>query len=318
MADQRLVDYIRSYMSAGYSASQIETSLVNAGWDRRSIHDAMNESGIQPAVRMPTAPVATGQPVPRAAGAQQPNQQPGQAAQPVPSQRVNLGIIGRFLAVLGSPGKFFMMVKHEKGYETPVKYYLFLMFIQIIIANALLGLSLWLGSAFFDPSLVNPLMGIIGINTAADFLFANVGLVINLVMLFAVAWLLNKVLRGLGGKGELVDTLKGLVYSYTPNVILTLVSLPLVLGMMVMGIDPGMILIVGSITLVVSLVFGVWTLYLSLKSQAVFHDVSMGKVFGALLITGFILYMIITAIMFVFIMTFFSMLGPSIFTLPTI
>lgn len=315
MADQRLVDYIRSYMSAGYSASQIEQSLVNAGWDRRSIREAMNESGMRPAFRMPTAPVATGQPVPQAAGTQQPSQQGAQAA---PVQRLNIGIFGRFLAVLGSPGRFFMMVKPEKGYDTPVKYYLFLMFIQIIIANALLGLSLWLGSAFFDPSLVNPLMGIIGINTAADFLFANVGLAINIVLLFAVAWLLNKIIRAMGGKGELVDTLKGLVYSYTPNVILTLVSLPLVLGMMVMGIDPGMILVVGSISFVISLVFGVWVLYLSLKSQAVFHDISMGKAFGAFLATGFIIYIIITAIMFVFIMMFLSTLGASLLTIPTV
>ena len=311
MADQRLVDYIRSYMSSGYSASQIERTLLNAGWDRRSIYDAMTESGLQPAVRVPTAPVAAGQAVPGSTGAQQQAGQPGQQGQATQTQKVNLGIIGRFLAVLGSPGNFFKMVKHEKDYETPVKYYLFLMFIQIIIANILLGLLLWLGSAYFDSSLVNPLIGIIGINTAADFLFANVGLVINILFLFGLAWILKKVLRSMGGKGTFIDTLKGEVYAYTPNVILTLISLPLVLGTLSMsaGADPSSLMLIYYITIAVSLVFGIWGLYLSLKSLSTFHEISMGKVFGGLIATGIIIYIIVMVVSFVLFFLLLSMMG---------
>jgi hypothetical protein len=318
MADPRLVDYIKHGLKSGTPIEHMEKALISEGWRKKDVDEAIDviieEREKEHIIPTHQAPKVYTTKVPELMGEEkfsgQPQEQPpGQPETPpeppAESQYKSMGVFSKFKMVLAHPGKFFQAVKAEKGYEGPVKYYLFLLFIQIIIANIVLYLSLTLGAAFFDPSLINPLMGMFALTTVSDFLFANISLVMSIVVLFIIAWFFNIFLRLLKGKGRMVDTLKGIVYAYTPNVILTLITIPialLILFSILPSISPGNIFLDFNLaempleTLILSLmsvVFLIWTLYLELKGLSVFHEISIWRVLGALILGIIVLYVII-------------------------
>ena len=55
MIDQRLVDYISKYLSSGYNSQQVAESLINAGWPRDQVIEAVNYVNSQhtPSVSLP-------------------------------------------------------------------------------------------------------------------------------------------------------------------------------------------------------------------------------------------------------------------------
>lgn len=314
MVDSRLVDYIKRGLAEGYRIEHMERALIREGWKSKEIDEAIDAIlderdkahlvGIQaePLVYMTRVPELVREAPPEPpdlepleAGPEKPEPAP----EPLPKA---MGIFTRFRMVFRHPGKFFQTVKTEKGYETPVKYYLFLLFMQIIIANIVLYISLTIGSAFFDPSLINPLMGIFALTTVS-FLFANVYLILSIALVFAMAWFFNVFLRLFGGKGRMVDTLKGIVYSYTPNVILTMISIPIIILAFYSLIPP-----LSASTLYInpfeasantmlsslSLMFLIWMAYLELKGLSVFHEVSMLRVLTALVVAFAVFWVIIS------------------------
>jgi hypothetical protein len=316
MADPRLIDYVKRYLNAGYSVDQIERNLLDVGWNMREIDEAIIQARTQVPAPMHGAPVYTTS-IPRAEPERRPPEQPA-GQQAASTEYKPMGVFTKFKMVLIHPGRFFNAVKPEKGYESPVKYYLFLLFIQIVIANAILYLSLTLGAAFFDPSLINPLMGLFTLTTVNNFLFANITLVLSVIVLFIMAGIMNVFLKALGGRAGMPDTFKGIVYAYTPNVILTIISVPIYLLMFQMspifgssgvnitsGFDPSALTaymenIFSIITImeILSVIFLVWGLYLELKGLSTFHEISMFRVFGAIILTGVVLYLISFALLF--------------------
>ncbi len=325
MADPRLVDYIKHALKSGTPIDHIERALINEGWRKQDVDEAIDtiiEEREQEPVVPQQAPTAYTTRVPELMGEEKsPEQPPGQPeAPPEPSTESpykSMGVFTKFKMILRHPGKFFEAVKAEKGYEAPVKYYLFLLFIQIIIANAVLYLSLTMGAAFFNPSLINPLMSMFTITTVSNFLFANISLVLTIVILFVTAWFFNIFLRLFKGKGRMVDTFKGIVYAYTPNVILTIISIPislLILFSILPSLSPGNLLLelnlveMSLATLVFSLMsiaFLIWTLYLELKGLSIFHEISMLRVLGALILGIIVLYVIIGIVLGLVIGLFF-------------
>ncbi len=327
MADPRLVDYVRHGLKSGISIEHMEKALIKEGWRKQDIDEAIDvivderEKDIIPEHQAPTAyktkvpelmggEEAPGQP-------RQPQGEPGKPPEstPEPGSKA-MGVFSKFKMILRHPGKFFQAVKAEKGYEAPVKYYLFLLFIQIIIANAILYLSLTFGAAFFEPSLINPLLGMFAITTVNNFLFANIVLVLNIVFVFIAAWFFNIFIRLFKGRGRMVDTFKGIVYAYTPNVILTIIIIPiylLILFSLIESFSAGTLFSMDILTLaplemtfaILSFVFVIWTLYLELKGLSIFHEISMLKVFVALIVGGVVLSIIISVVFGLFFAFFF-------------
>src|SRR3989338_7148144 len=54
MADPRLLQYLKSYMSQGYSHDQLESHLVSQGWNKKDIDDAFDS--LAPKAAAPPAP----------------------------------------------------------------------------------------------------------------------------------------------------------------------------------------------------------------------------------------------------------------------
>ena len=324
MVDSRLVDYIRRGLAEGYRIEHMERALIREGWRSKEIDEAidaiLDEREKAHLVGTQAEPLVYMTKVPELMGGGNPPEPPGQPEETPPEYHgeappephaeppvKTMGIFTGFRMVLRHPGKFFQSVKTEKGYEAPVKYYLFLLFIQIIIANLVLYVSLTIGSAFFDPSLINPLMGIFALTTVTDFLFANIYLVLTIILLFVTAWFFNIFLRLFGGKGRMVDTFKGIVYSYTPNVILTIVSIPIMLLIFYSLIPLPESLTLSTITLetsipelalyIISVVFLIWMVYLELKGLSVLHEISMPRVLTALIAAFAVFWIIITVVL---------------------
>ena len=312
MADPRLIEYIKQNLNAGYSPDELDQVLVNQGWKRDEVADALRE-------------VRTGQSYPAypdyASSYSTPAPQAVPAAQQAPSipQYQKLGMMDKFRMVIRSPTVFFNMVKPEKDLETPVTYFLFLLFIQVIVSNAILIVSLAFGSMVFNISTINPLLGTLTALTVDNFISANVMIALTLVFVAFWSLILNFFIRLLGGKGAFVDTFKGVIYASSPNVLLTLISIPMVAIVLLfpagnVGADgtPAIeevilpLLIVGGVQAVLQLVFLVWNVYLMLKGLSIFHEKSKLIVLAAIIVMG----VVISIISFVLVMIVAILLAP--------
>lgn len=367
MADQRLVDYIKHALKQGISINQVEKALIKEGWSKWDVDSAIdviveekerNQFMNEPYAMQKSSRVHTTQIPGTTESTASPDQNyPEQGGkeelivdakktEPVKTRPLlkdkgknkpatlktrqgSMGVFTKFKMILTHPGKFFQAVKDEKGYEAPVKYYLFLLFIQIIIANAVLFISMTLGAAFFDPSLISPLMGMFTLSTIDNFISANISLVMSVIVLFITAGFYSIFIKLFKGKGGVLGTFKGIVYGYTPYAILTVISIPiyLLIASSIIpadisgGINPlsdmmqfsfSSIMLPVIILSIISLVFFIWSLYLQLKGLSVFHEISMWRVLGALIISVLILVVIVTFILSMILMLFMlTMFNPS-------
>ena len=340
MADSRLVEYLRKGLESGHSLEQMEKALIKEGWNRQDVDSAVDDlihqkekqelmggqlSHLPEELRPEGAGIHETQ-LPEAgtgqgahAQQQQPGQKPGEPVdkpgekppEPDAVQARPMGVTSRFKAVLAHPGKFFQAVKGEKGYEPPVKYYLFLMLIEIIVINATLVAAIFLGLG--TDAIMGDAINIIelGLGIASQFIFVNIFIILGIVGVFIGAWLIGIFIRMFGGKGTTLDTFKGLVYAATPATIMIIITIPVSVFMEV-SIFPELLSAGGTVPIellstmnlyymiifIIGAVFSIWGLYLSLKGQSIFHEISMGRVFLAMIVAGIVIGVIVSLIQF--------------------
>lgn len=335
MSDPRLVEYLRKGIESGHSLEQMEKALVKEGWSRGDVDKAVDKlveqrdtqeimggrmshlpEELQPEgagiheTQLPEA--STEQGVAQQAG-QPPAQKPGE--KPSESEAVQsktMGVVSKFKAVIAHPGKFFQAVKAEKGYEAPVKYYLFLMLIEIIVINATLVAAIFLGLG--TDAIMGDAINILelGLGIVTQFIFVNIFILLGIVGVFIMSWIIGVFIRMFGGKGTTLDTFKGLVYAATPATIMIIITIPISVFMGISILEPALSSAAGTIPiellstmnlyymiiLIIGGVFSIWGLYLSLKGQSIFHEISMGKVFFAMIVAGIVIGIIVSLIQF--------------------
>ncbi len=208
------------------------------------------------------------------------------------------GVIEKFKLCFLHPNQLFDRVKDEQGYEGPIKFYLLIAFINLIIANIILITLVTL----MPP--VAELLGFIGPIEIIGGLFSNI-INTNLTIIFSVlgtflsAGFVHLFALIFGAKGGYHSTYKAIVYCTGPSIFILPVSLIPFVG------------------LFISLSISIWTLYLFLKGLSVFHNISMARAFGIATV------MVITTIAIIFLVVFslaFSLLGilsPTVYSTST-
>lgn len=340
MADSRLAEYLRMGLEAGHSLERMEKALIKEGWSRDDVDDAIDsliqqkekqemmtghlshlpeelqlQGNETPETRLPEAhgeqgPIKRIQRKPQGKVPERPIDKPPDPAQP---QQRSMGVVSKFKGVLAHPTAFFQSVRDEKGYEAPVKYYLFLVAIEIIVANAVLVAAMFIGSgadSLFTDSISDMLS--LGLGVASQFIFINIAVILSIVAVFIVSAIMSRVLRIFGGEGSMADTFKGVVYASTPLTLMVIIILPVSIFMQVSalgmissgsGADPfsGLMSFGISVILVavLEIAFSIWTLYLTLKGQSIFHGISKARVFGACIVTSIIIGILFIAVQMV-------------------
>ena len=142
--------------------------------------------------------------------------------------------------------------------------------------------------------------------------------ILGLLSLFVVAFFVQLGVRILGGKGKYSATYKALVYGSTPSIVFTfLITLPLLatigsispeafatgagFGPQIYSFLAGL-----AITVILALIFGIWSLYLQSKGLGKLHGFSGWRGFASILIGGIILAVIALVIAFIAIIFFLS------------
>ncbi len=273
MPDYRLVDYITQSLRAGYSHQQIRQSLLNSGWPHQQIDEALNHvlSGFSQPPGIPAAQ-ARGYP-------QQPRSQSQQTA---PGQQKPMGILQKFRMVLAHPGQFFDAVKNEQGFEAPVKFYLFIMFIQVIALNAIFLLSF---------SLFSSISGVgsgLGIELILEMVFssilsANMSVLLSIVGTFMGAALLHVIAVIFGAKRGFQNTYKALIYATAPSILIWPV-----MGLLLINLWAA----IGAVALIY-----IWAFILQVKGLSRLHEISGLRAF-AILITPIIIGVLLTVTAF--------------------
>lgn len=293
MANQHLVDYIQESISAGYTQGMLEQALAQRGWDTESIQQAFSAASARSEASSASAAAAVGGAVPivPASASPRPSRDPPQGKRLPRGPRAEtgqkpgyqqMGVLEKFRMVITSPGHFFQAVKPEQGYEPPVKYFLFLLFVQLIVVNAIVYVSLAIGYAIFDPSMVNPLMTLFTVETISSLLFANLVIALGIFLIFVFSWMMDRFMQVVGGHGGLENTFKGIIYAYSPYVLLIIISLPI----SYLALYPGMMLISDAILYALEAIFILWCGYLVLRGLSVLHGVGMINAFAALVMAG--------------------------------
>ncbi len=241
--NEQITNYVTANLSQGYSIDSIRKQLISSGWPKQDVDDSIrvvNASQGQPPVTGSAHPVA----------------------------HEKMGIVEKFKLVLKNPNLFFERVKADQGTGDAFKYYLVLAIFTIIVALPLFAATPFLnGFSMLDSGLMT---------------FISIISIGNIVLIYLLAIFLIYIAVGFqhifvmifGGKGGYHQTFKAIVYGgTTPQMIGALPALALSL-LASSGLSPvpaGYILIAET---VITLVFGLWGLYLAAKGLSKLHDVS--------------------------------------------
>ncbi len=240
MIDRKLNDYVKKYINSGYDRNQIRHTLMNSGWSRSQVDEAIGH-----ALSKHPAPY--------------PHDQDQEEQAPPPL--TPMGILRRFRQVLFHPKGFFVSVASEKDYERPVKFYLLITLVEVIMMNLLALASFSLNPQDFDPGLGYGLLIALALS---DLIFANVMVILAIGLTFVSAGYLHLFISLFGGKGGYQSTYKLTVYSSAPAVFF-LLSLPLALA------SP-------FITFAVALVSGLWAFVIQITGISVFHRMTGARI----------------------------------------
>jgi hypothetical protein len=192
MPHSSLVDYINECFKHGYSRDQVREALVKQGWPPRDVDEALghvisSQHPIKPPIKIK------------------------------PAKPPQFGVLGKFRMVLRHPGEFFNKIKEEKGYEAPIKFYLFIMFIDIIVLNLIFLLFFSIFSSMAG------LTGDLGLQLLLSFIFssilsANLFIIVVIGATFLVAGILHVIAIIFGAKKGYQNTYKALIYSSAPSI----------------------------------------------------------------------------------------------------
>lgn len=282
MPDYRLVDYINQSLRAGYSRQQIRQSLLNSGWPHQQVDEALNHM-LSGSSQPPGIPTPQPQGYPKQA---RPQAQQIQHAQP--GQQKPLGILQKFRMVLAHPGQFFDAVKNEQGYEAPVKFYLFIMFIHAIIMNAIFLLAF---------SLISSISGIgsgLGIELILVMIFssilsANISVLLSIAFTFLGAAVLHLIAVIFGAKRGFQNTYKALIYASAPSILVWPV-----MGLLLVNSWAA----IGAVALIY-----IWAFILQVKGLSRLHEISGSRAF-AISITPIIIVVLLAVIIFSFLFSY--------------
>jgi hypothetical protein len=190
MADEKLLDYVRRQIRAGYAPEQIKIVLLRQGWYESEINDAVN---------MVLSSVTS------------PNKAPS------PQQPEKMGFLKKIDKVLFSPSEFFENVRWEEGVKGALRYLIILSLIQFLIFVAVL---------FLIPS-VGMILGLQSIGSMLmlpDYLlfilYPALILLGNIIGYFIIAGFTHIFALILGAKKGYSSTYKAVVYSATPGLLL--------------------------------------------------------------------------------------------------
>jgi hypothetical protein len=207
----------------------------------------------------------------------------------------SIGVKTKLRLVIASPGKFFRAVENEKGYECPIVYYLFLLLIQVIMSN----IFIFLMPAGFLLSLegfvINPLLGMLIIESFRDLIMINLSVGISIAVTFLVAFFVHCFVRLFKGVGGVEGTFKAIVYSYTPNMLLTVAS-TLLLAVFVAISLISSISLIGLVPVIIpflTIFFFLWAIYLEVRGLAVFHKMTQWKALLTVILSGLILLAVV-------------------------
>lgn len=195
MANRELVDYISDNLKMGHKPQQLRQILLKAGWSSQQVNDAFREISSLPIV--PAVPIKS------------PSPQPAVQQKP-------MGILQELKTVLIHPGEFFEKVKDEKRYELPLRFYFFIIILQIVSIVFLYFLGL-----FEFPSL--PLIGSLGTGwmlllSGIVILMVIVVFLLTIIGTFIGAGILHIFAKIFGAKGGYHNTYKAFVYSTAPAI----------------------------------------------------------------------------------------------------
>jgi hypothetical protein len=288
MAEQRLLDYIKGTLGQGFHIDAIRLHLLKTGWHENDVDNAIKVTYRE-------------------------RHGPGERAMVPFTGEVceSLGVLSKLRLIVRSNSRFFGAVDREFGYECPVKFYLFLLLIQAVMVNALIFLMPAGLLAGAEGSLINPLLGLLIIQSLTDLILVNISVAISVLMTILVASFIHLFVRLMKGSGGPLGTFKAIVYSYTPNVILTMLaaaSVALSLALSVAYPSLGLVSCIYMIIPVMSLPFLAWSLYLQVKGLSVFHRISGIRALSAVVLSGAALLAVVWA----------STLGTMLVTVPAL
>jgi hypothetical protein len=291
MIDSRLVDYISQGIEAGHSPHRMRQALINAGWPHQQVDEAIRYALSQHIPHL-QQPGAQPQAYPQQAYPRQARPVAGQAG---PAQQRPMGVLGKFRTVLAHPGQFFDAVKGEQGYEAPVKFYLFLLLIDLIAINAIM---LFAASIFLPLSGLDAGLGIgaISLLLLSNLLIANLSVVLSIIGTFIGAGFMHIFAFIFGARKGYQNTYKAMIYSAAPSVLMW----PL-LGLLLVDLWAAM---------AAAAAVYIWMLILQIKGLSRLHEISGARAFAIV----FAPILIALALMGVVILFVLSIFNPAAYT----
>ncbi|MCK4714549.1 MAG: YIP1 family protein [Candidatus Aenigmarchaeota archaeon] len=273
MIDRKLADYVKKYINAGYDRNQLRQTLVNSGWPHDQVDAAIDHALSKHPPPYPHGEIPKGPSIPST-----PQQKP-------------MGVLRKFKTVLFHPREFFEAVKSEQGYETPVRFYLFLALIQMVMLNLVV-----LAAVSIDPSAMDPGLGFgtVLAMVFSNLIFTNIFVLVAVAITFVSAGYLHVFVRLFGGRGRYQNTYKLTVYSAAPVAFL-LLSLPAAL------ISPYIVMVVAVIT-------SLWAFIIQVTGLARLHGMTPGRIALMILtmifVTAVVAFIVAAVIVAVFLLPF--------------
>ena len=204
-----------------------------------------------------------------------------------PDKKTNtkpMGFFEKIWLVLRHPNQFSQRITAEKGLKAPFLFYL-LFFVISIITSFISMVSLTSNPIF---SLMESSYG--GMLVSFTIVILIIVSALVLALLFVVVFFVQIVIKHVfHGKGTYADTYRAVVYSSTPQLVLS----PII-GIIVGSIQ-SLSLLVMPYYLFLTILFSIWSLVLYIKIGASLHKISGWAVFAASLLAGF-LFMIVIVI----------------------
>jgi len=260
-----MAEYVKNALLKGYSVEGVVKALKNEGWSDAEINEA----------------VASAQTAPQPA--------PQSAAEPAGK----MGIGGKFIGAIKSPGQMFEAVKQEHDLNSAVKYYTLLSLIPFLIALAtILMYPTFMGSA-------TPILSLFGPMSVLFLIFMALGAV-YVVLLYFMAIVYSFSFAGLfhlfamilkAEKNGFAQTYKSFAYALPIGLIGSIVFIAMLLTIPAQPIA----------IFVVSLAFGVWYLVVSVIGLSHLHEISKGR-------AAFVVIVPMAIILVIFLVVYFYLI----------
>ena len=276
MTEKRILEYINRTLDQGFHMDAIRLHLIKTGWPENEVDNA-----IKTVYRERNQPSAKAS-VPFTGGV-----------------CVSMGVLSKMRLIVRKSGDFFRAVEGERGYECPVKFYLFLLLIQAVMGNVLILLVPAGLLAGMEGSLINPLLGMLIIRSLTDLILVNISVAISVLLTILIASFLHLFVRLMRGSGGPQATFKAVVYSYTPNVILTVIAAVIVAISLAVSLAYPSLEIIAYAYLAIPLIsipFLLWSLYLEVRGLSVFHRISGFKSLVAVVLSGVTMIAVVWAV----------------------